>query len=310
MEGDVMGDTRTSRREFCKGAALVGAAAVGLAVGGKALAAEASAPAGAATTAPAAAPAAPAAMPTIKLGGLAVSRLILGSNPFFGFDHGNPQASGKEMTDFYTDDKIKAVLDAAADQGVTAVWVPCYERWIKVWNEYRQGGGKLKVWIGQPDRLPMDREIMAAVDNGAKAVCIQGAQIDGHIAGGKWDVVRGWLELIKKNGLPAGMATHTATAHLQAEEKGLPTDFYHQTMYRPDDYVKEGLEESFATIAKLAKPVVGYKVLGAGRFAPKDALPVVLKRLKAKDGICLGMFPKKTDEIAENAALVRALSVA
>jgi len=29
-----------------------------------------------------------------------------------------------------------------------------------------------------------------------------------------------------------------------------------------------------------------------------------------KDGICLGMFPKARDEIAENARLTRALSVA
>ena len=82
-------------------------------------------------------------------------------------------------------------------------------------------------------------------------------------------MVRGWLELIKSFGLPAGMGTHGAKTNLVAEEKGLPTDFYHQTLYRPDNYVREGLEESLATIEKLEKPVVAYKVLGAGRIAPK-----------------------------------------
>jgi hypothetical protein len=301
-----MGDHGISRREFCKEAAIVASAAIGLAAGDTAAASDSP------TTAPAVPPAPPAAapapMPTIKLGDLVVSRLILGSNPFFGFDHGNPQASGKDMTDFYTDEKIKAVLDAAADQGISAVWVPCYERWVKLWQEYRDKGGKLKIWIAQPDRQPIDKEILIAVNGGAKAVCIQGAAIDAQVAGGKWDTVRSWLELIKKNGLPAGMATHTATVHLQAEEKGMPTDFYHQTMYRPDNYVKEGLEESLRVVEKLSKPVVAYKVLGAGRFAPKDALPPLLKRLKAKDGLCLGMYPKAKDEIAENAALVRSLS--
>jgi hypothetical protein len=290
-----------SRRDFCKGAAALGAAAVGLSAAGRVLGAESAAEKP---------PAVPAPMPTIKLGGLVVSRLILGSNPFFGFDHGNPQASGKEMTDFYTDERIKAILDLAADQGITAVWTPCYERWIKVWNEYRKGGGKLKTWIAQPDRTPMEKDIQAAIDNGAGAVSIQGGQIDSQVAGNnkKWDVVRGWLELIKKNGLPAGMATHTATVHLEAEEKGMPTDFYNQTMYRPDTYVPAGLEESLRVIEKISKPVIGYKALGAGRFAPKDALPVIFKRLKAKDGVCLGMYPKSKDEIAENAALVRSLS--
>ncbi|MGA2034926.1 MAG: hypothetical protein ABSG68_21975 [Thermoguttaceae bacterium] len=237
------------------------------------------------------------------MGKLEVSRLILGSNPFFGFSHGNPHASDAEMRAYYTEERIMAVLDQAAEHGITAVWSPCYDHWIRLWNTYREKGGKLKIWIGQPDQLPMEKEITAAAKNGAKAVCIQGCQIDAQWGQGKFDVVRGWLELIKSFGLPAGMATHGARTHLVAEEKGLPTDFYHQTLYRPDNYVREGLEESLATIEKLDKPVVAYKVLGAGRVLPKDTLPYVLKRLQRKDGICIGIFPKKTDQIAENVAL-------
>jgi hypothetical protein len=119
-------------------------------------------------------------------------------------------------------------------------------------------------------------------------------------------VVRGWIELVKSHGLPAGMATHRAATHLEAEEKGLPTDFYHQTMYRPDNYVPAGLEESLAVIEKLEKPVVGYKVLGAGRIRPQDTLPYVFGRLKPKDGLCVGVFPKtKANQIEENVALVK-----
>lgn len=246
------------------------------------------------------------AMPTIRLGKLQVSRVFLGSNPFFGFAHGNPQAGGKEMRQWYTDERIMAVLDEAADLGITAVWTPCYDRWIKIWNEYRENSGKLQTWIAQPDRLPMEDEIMKAVRNGSRAVCIQGETIDGQVKKGRWDVVRGWLELIKSHGLPAGMATHGSNTHLEAEEKALPTDFYHQTMYRPDNYVKAGLEQSLATIEKLNKPVVGYKVLGAGRLRPQDTLPYVFSRLTKKDGICVGVFPKKNrNEIKENVAVMR-----
>jgi hypothetical protein len=251
------------------------------------------------------------AMPMIQLGGLRVSRVFLGSNPFFGFAHGNPQASAKEMREWYTPERIMAVLDEAAGLGINAVWTPCYEHWIRLWNDYRDKGGKLKNWIGQPDRRPMEKEIMAAINNGATAVCIQGCNIDDEVGKGRWDVVRAWLELIKSHNLPAGMATHRATTHLEAEEKGLPADFYHQTMYRPDNYVKQGLEQSLATIEKLDKPVVGYKVLGAGRVRPQDTLPYVFRRLKRKDGICVGVFPKKNpNEVKENAALTRKLTAA
>jgi len=277
---------RATRRRFLKGAAALAIAAGARRASG--------------------AGAAPSAMPTIRLGSLEVSRVFLGSNPFFGFDHGNPQASGDAMRSWYTNERIMAVLDQAADLGINAVWTPCYEEWIRLWNDYREKGGKLKNWIAQPDRLPMDKEILAAVKNGATAVCIQGCQIDAKASKGQWDVLRGWLELIKSHKLPAGMATHGADTHLRAEDKGMPTDFYHQTMYRPDNYVAAGREESLATIAKLEKPVVAYKVLGAGRIRPADTLPVILKRLKRKDGICVGVFPKKNpNEIRENVALVR-----
>ena len=247
-------------------------------------------------------------MPEIRLGKLNVSRLILGSNPFFGFAHGNPQATPNEMRQWYTPERVMAILDRAADCGITAVWTPCYDRWVDLWNKYQDRGGKLKIWIAQPDRLPMEREIKTAVENGSKAIAIQGIRIDDKVRDGKWDVVRGWLELIKSHGLPAGMATHRATTHIEAEQRGLPTDFYHQTLYRPDNYVKKGLEESLAVIEKLDKPVVAYKVLGAGRILPKDTLPYVFRRLKRKDGICLGAFPKKRNEIAENSALTRSLT--
>ncbi len=90
-------------------------------------------------------------LPGIKLGKLEVSRLILGSNPFYGFDHGNPQASNKEMREYYTDDRIMQVMDEAARQGITAVWSPPYDNWTRLWKNYRRKGGKLRIWIGQPD---------------------------------------------------------------------------------------------------------------------------------------------------------------
>lgn len=297
--------SRTSRRELLKEMLVVSSAVAAVRSSSRMLAA--SPP--------------PGQLPQIQLGKLEVSRLILGSNPFWGFGHGNPQATDADLRAYYTDEQVVAVLDAAAAQGITAVWSPSYPRWIRLWNEYQEQSGKLKIWIGQPDAygeprsnerdaIPqiMREHITAAAKNGAKAICIQGLRVDEQVSAGRFDVVRDWLELIKSFGLPAGMATHGARTHLMAEEKGLPTDFYHQTLYRPDDYVPEGLEESLATIEKIEKPVVAYKVLGAGRILPKETFPYVLKRLKPKDGMCVGVFPKKRDQVAENAGLMRQLS--
>jgi len=276
----------TTRRKFLSESVLAGAAAICAADG---LAAEKA-----------------QTMPTIRLGDLEVSRLFLGSNPFFGFAHGNPQASGKDMTTYYTPQRIMDTLDAAADHGITAVWTPCYDRWITVWNPYRVKGGKLKIWIGQPDNFEgMKDAITACAKNGGKAVCIQGVCAGRAIREGKFDLVKGWLEHIKSFGLPAGLASHHPEDILKAEEQGLPADFYHVTIGVPDSFRPGDREKALATIRKIDKPMVAFKTLGAGRFPPKEAFPIVLKSLRPKDGICVGVFPRAKDEIAENAALVR-----
>ncbi|MFP4057874.1 MAG: twin-arginine translocation signal domain-containing protein [Candidatus Brocadiia bacterium] len=281
---------RPSRRDFLKtGATLGAAAAAARAAEGR----DADQP-----------------MPAIELGSLRVSRLILGSNPFFGFAH-QPGDLGKRMRDYYTEDRIMAVLDQAADHGITAVWTPCYERWIRLWKRYQDRGGKLGVWIGQPEPSPehMEAHIDACARNGGKAICIQGVRIDQQFRKGRYEVVRGWLERVKSHGLPAGMATHRPQTHLTAEEKGLPTDFYHQCLYQPENYAPRCRQQALATVAKLAKPVVAYKVLAAGRLDPAKALPHVFARLRRKDGICVGVFPKDDpDQVAQDAGLVRQLT--
>jgi hypothetical protein len=130
-----------SRRQFARDLALLGATVAAVRRADAAVA-----------------PEAPGVLPAIELGKLMVSRLILGSNPFFGFAHGNPQASAEDMKTYYTPERIMAVLDAAAERGITAVWTPCYEHWIRLWNAYQEKGGKLKSWIAQPDQLPMEKD--------------------------------------------------------------------------------------------------------------------------------------------------------
>jgi len=45
------------------------------------------------------------------------------------------------------------------------------------------------------------------------------------------------------------------------------------------------------------------------RIKPADTLPYVFKRLKRKDGICVGVFPKHNrDEVKENVTLTQELT--
>lgn len=242
-----------------------------------------------------------AAMPTIHLGGFEVSRLILGSNPFWGFWHGNPRKPKS-----YTQEGRKAVMDAAAAQGITAIWTPGYKEWVALWNEYKEEGGKLRTWIGQPDGykgVSLEDQITACARNGGKAVCVQGENVDSAMRERDYDKLKRWLGMIKDYGLPSGLASHHPEHILRAADQDLPTDFYHLTLGVPNTFISEDRDQTLKTVQQIDKPMVVYKVFGAGRYGPKSALPYVMKAIRRKDGLCTGV--DNPQQLAENAEFVR-----
>ncbi len=278
-----------SRRQFLKTTGRLGAAAAAMGVAGPGAAAEK----------------APLAMPTIQLGNLKVSRLILGSNPFFGYAH-KGGGVGKAMRAYFTDERIAATLDEAAAWGVTAVAAPPLERWIALWKAYRAGGGKLRHWLAQPDRKAetMKEEIAKAVEGGASAVFVQGLRADEQFRAGDFDRLGRWVEHIRGLGVPAGLASHRPDTHPAYQARGLPLDFHFQCFYPDDHFRPEDRAKAVATIATLVKPVVGYKILAAGRLPAKDGFAFALEHLKPKDGMCVGVFPEgDPDQVEEDARL-------
>ena len=282
-----------SRRRFMQTAA--GAAAAGAVAKG-------------ATAKP---PAAEATLPMTRLGNVEVSRLILGSNPFWGFAHRTKQAAAA-MKEYFTDQRIVECLEAAGEQGVTAVTSPPYERWIKLFAEYWRKGGKVRTWIAQPHAggAGMVEEIKLSVKGGAAAVFCQGARVDEQFAKAKFDVVGDWVKLIHSLGVPAGMASHRADVHLAAEKQGFPTDFYFQCFYNvPTGYHWRDRDKAVAAARQIDKPVVGYKILASGRLRAEDGFAFAFGHLRSKDAVCVGMFPPHDpDMFKQNAGLVRKLA--
>jgi len=303
------------RRDFLTtGAAL---AAGALAVPAKSLAGKARSSANpdnsAAGTSPSTGVHASTTLPTVRLGKLKVSRLILGSNPFWGYSHKSAQLD-EEMRLHHTDDRIMQIMDEAADCGLTAVASPPDDRWRNLWARYLDKGGRLKIWISQCHGNPeqMLSEIDRSIKAGAKAIFIQGARVEEQFGQGKFDVLRSWIERIKQAGLPAGAAAHWPEIHPELERRKFPTDFYFQCMYnasKTSDYSAAEREKAVATIAQLKKPVIAYKILGAGRLAAAEGFEYAFAHIKRKDGVCVGIYAQKAiDQIRQNATFTETLT--
>jgi len=252
-------------------------------------------------------------LPTVRLGTLEVSRLILGSNPFWGYSHKSAQLD-EEMKRHYTDERIMEILDEAADCGLTALASPPDARWVDLWARYLEGGGRLKIWLSQCHGNPeqMNDEIDRSVRAGAGAVFIQGARVEEQFGKGNFDVLRSWIERIKEAGLPAGAAAHWPEIHPELERRRFPTDFYYQCFYnvsKGENYNPAEREKALATIERLEKPVIAYKILGAGRLPASEGFEFAFSHIARKDGVCVGIYARKAiDQIRQNATYTETLT--
>jgi hypothetical protein len=75
-------------------------------------------------------------------------------------------------------------------------------------------------------------------------------------------------------------------------------------------YLANDPDRMTAVVRQVKRPCLGFKVFAAGRLCnSKASMEKVLRsayqRIKPGDALIVGMFPMLTDEVAENAGLVR-----
>lgn len=264
---------------------------------------------------------------TVQLGSLAVSRIILGGNPFSGFSHQSP-AQDSEMLHYFTTARIKETLHQAEALGVTALISRVDRHIMRTLQEYWDEGGSIQ-WIAQtaPEYASLSANIGQAIAVGARAVYIHGGQMDNLFANQRLDEVPAAIEQIHAAGLPAGVAAHNPQVHRWAAQN-LPVDFHMCSYYNPshrDSHAEHrpGEAETFdpadraamtAILPELSKPVIHYKIFAAGRNDPRAAFAVVARHLRPQDAVCIGVFPKNNPHMlaedlqlfAEIAAMQRA----
>jgi hypothetical protein len=257
-------------------------------------------------------------METVKIGGLTVSKLILGGNPFSGFSHQNPTRD-REMLQYYTTARIKATFSEAEALGITTFLGRADAHIRRTLLEYWDEGGKIQ-WFAQtaPEFSSLPGNVGQAIGAGASAVYIHGGQMDFFYAQKQLDIVPQIIAQIRASGKAAGIAAHNPKVHEWANEN-LDLDFHMCSYYNPTrrdenaEHVR-GAEERFdaadrdamvAVIKSLRAPVIHYKIFAAGRTEPREAFAFVARHLRPQDVVCIGVFTKdKAGMLAEDVELL------
>ncbi len=312
-----------TRREFLQSSA---AAAVGLMGGTKILA---ETPKGGQTPAkPAPAPPMPAAtdmvqVPTMKFGGVDVSRLVLGANPLYGFAHYNLNFASS-MTEWYTPEKVVEVMQRAQCYGINAFNYVNIGRGPSDWARFLAAGGKMHMICqvtAHDDAAQMARDLKPL------ALHRQGEVVDVAFRERNMGSVREWSKQVRDMGVMVGVGTHKPEVIDLCESQGWDVDFYAGCVYNrtrtPEEikqilngeiiempkelYLQSDPPRMYKVMRQTPKPCFAFKILAAGRIASEaieGAFRTAFMSIKPIDGIFVGMYPRRTDEIKQNAEIV------
>jgi hypothetical protein len=266
-------------------------------------------------------------MPCGKIKNVTLSRLILGGNLIGACAHSRDlKYVSMLMREYNTEDKILRTLELAERCGINTI----SQSPDRIGKYKRDRGGKMQtlMWLlPTEDETQMRNEIKYHVDRGVTMLYIQGENADRHVLNRRIDVLGKVVDMIKQEGIPAGIGAHSLQVLKACEKNKLDPDFYVKTFhmdrywsatpkekredwcwYKPwgksidhdafyDNMWCLDAEEVADFMQTVTKPWIAFKILAAGAIPPQMAFHHAFR--KGADFILVGMFDFQIEQDAK-----------
>jgi uncharacterized membrane protein YphA (DoxX/SURF4 family) len=238
-------------------------------------------------------------VPHSRIGPLEVSRVIMGGNLIGGWAHARDLLyADKLVKAYHTDRKVFETLRLAEECGInTFLTNPQLARVINAY--WRREGGKIQFVSDCGYKNDVIAGVKLSVDVGAHAAYVHGGIADTLAKEGKVETIGRALDLIRQNGIPAGIGAHQLETVQACVAAGLSPDFWVKTLHHCDywsarkDVQNDNIwcvnpEETAAYMSALPQPWIAYKVLAAGAIPPSEGFKYAFRN--GADFICVGMY--------------------
>ncbi len=262
-------------------------------------------------------------VPKMKFGGVEISRLLMGCNPFNGGAHFNA-TYGSLMREWYTAERVSEVMHRANAFGINAMNYTNKGHTPDGWERFTAEGGIMHLIAhDSSDEDP------AAVAKRLKPLSLhrQGEIVDVAFRNGTMNTVREWCKRVRDTGVLTGVATHNPAVIALVEEQGWDVDYFAGCVYfrsRNDEewkkelhgdlmempreiYLQSDPARMYKVMRQTPKPCFAFKILAAGRVGDggiEQAFRTAFSSIKPTDGVFVGMFPIIRDEVKLNAEIV------
>ncbi len=248
--------------------------------------------------------------PRTTVGGLSLSRLIIGTNLFLGYSHYS-HAKDLFIKNNQTRYTIADILVTFLDAGIDTIMGPLLPLLIDSIQEAQQRTGKemiliLTPWFnilpgGQSESEP--EKIISQCREAGAAICMPHQMVTDSLVDRMYRKIRDidkYTKMIRDNGMIPGLSTHMPETIIYADETGIDVETYIQ-IYNPTGFLMQVETDWVMNIIKNAKkPVMTIKPLGAGRLLPISGLAFVWNTIREQDMVTVGTTtPDEAHEIID-----------
>jgi hypothetical protein len=266
-------------------------------------------------------------LPKVSFGKSQITRLIIGSNPFYGYSHFN-RILDQHMREWYTQDRKMEVLHACERHGIGTWQLHYNDQPVDDFKRYRAEGGRMNLILLADFELMKDPKLLPEVVKlGPLGIAHHGNRTDERFRNGEKEKVKEFLKAVRDAGVMVGLSTHHPAVIDTVESEAWDIDYYQTCLYRitrtPEEaraeygeaplgeiYMEKDPERMCRMIRQTRKPCLAFKLFGAGRSisSPEQierAFRFALTNIKPTDAVIVGMYPRFKDEVRENTELVR-----
>jgi len=245
--------------------------------------------------------------PRTNIGGLDISRLVIGTNPFCGASHFS-LARDKFLRRYFTPDRIGELVAHCANQGLNALIAGPSPQYMEILRQVERSTGKHIVYIATPAGVTLD-ELREGIDQAADLgceLCWPHSTFTDSALNIREDRIEGApeaLAYIRKRGMIPGWSTHRPETVVISDRQGYDVDGYIQIFNATGFLCAVETDWARKIIREAAKPVLCIKPLAAGRLLPPTGLDYVFGNIKSADAVAIGMM--SIEEADEDIAIAR-----
>lgn len=251
--------------------------------------------------------------PRTTVGGVSLSRMLIGTNWLLGWSHTSASADAQIKRRYDSAQAFKPVLEAYLRHGVDTIMAPfgASPQLMDAIRDTEQKMGREILLIDTPTlnvddnpqaRREAEQTVKESAKRGAKFCLLHHSCAEQLVDKNKGVIRRldDYTKMIRDAGMIPGLSAHMPELIVYSDANGYDVETYIQIFNCMGFLMQVEIETVASIIQNAKKPVMTIKSMAAGRCSPYVGLTFSWNAIREKDMVTVGAFdPQEAEEDIE-----------